>query len=375
MKAFIIYKHLLDLDGNNFVIGGIETYLENLAQVIIKFGISPVIVQCANKDFSKKVEEIQFYGFKHSINKEFHKFLYKKIKNKIKEEDILIWGTDTFSIKTDHKRSISIQHGIDFDYYPLEDKLRYKAYKLGLGHFFKFLQRRRARNVFTKAKYHVCVDYNFWNWYRTFCLPDEEDKIFVIPNFSHLHKKSPFPKPANKPIEVLFARRFVRRRGIEIFMDVVQHFKNTDSLHFTFAGDGPYLDQVEKIAENNKNVKITKYKQAESLAFHSSFDIAIIPTIGSEGTSFSLLEAMSTGNVCICTCVGGMTNIILDNFNGYFVRPNSSKDIIDKISFLINNPEKMEYLSQNAQKTIESSFSFDIWEQRWINVLKEITEE
>ena len=84
---------------------------------------------------------------------------------------------------------------------------------------------------------------------------------------------------------------------------------------------------------------------------------------------------MSTGNVCICTCVGGMTNIILDNFNGYFVRPNSSKDIIDKISFLINNPEKMEYLSQNAQKTIESSFSFDIWEQRWINVLKEITEE
>lgn len=53
MKAFIIYKHLLDLDGNNFVIGGIETYLENLAQVIIKLGISPVIVQCANKDFSK----------------------------------------------------------------------------------------------------------------------------------------------------------------------------------------------------------------------------------------------------------------------------------------------------------------------------------
>ena len=72
MKAFIIYKHLLDLDGNNFVIGGIETYLENLAQVIIKLGISPVIVQCANKDFSKKVEEIQFYGFKNSINKVFN---------------------------------------------------------------------------------------------------------------------------------------------------------------------------------------------------------------------------------------------------------------------------------------------------------------
>ncbi|WP_420491566.1 glycosyltransferase [Neobacillus drentensis] len=47
--------------------------------------------------------------------------------------------------------------------------------------------------------------------------------------------------------------------------------------------------------------------------------------LGSEGTSLSLLEAMAAKCAEIATNVGGMTNIILDNYNGLIINPDESE--------------------------------------------------
>lgn len=373
MNGFIIYKHVYNLEGTGFIIGGIETYLLSLAGVLIKKGIQPVIIQCANSFFEKNINGIVIRGYQVKL-KNYHKSLYGLIKNEIEKEDILIWGTDTFSLKIEHKRTISIQHGIDFDYYPEEDKMRRFFLKCRLGYCFKYLQRRRALNVFRKSNFKVCVDYNFWNWYRTFCVPSEEKNIYVIPNFSYVDDipSSDFRKDNSKKLEIVFARRFVRRRGIEVFMDVVKYFKNSEKVNFTFAGEGPYLEKIQQLEKNFSNVKVTKYLPLEAVCFHKHFDISVIPTIGSEGTSFSLLEAMAAGNVVICTSVGGMTNVVLDYYNGLFVKPNSSMEIIDKINMLLLDKSLRERLSQNAKNTIKESFSYDIWKSKWEMVIEKI---
>lgn len=368
MKAYIIYKHVLSLDAKQYMIGGIETYLLTLAQVIKGMNITPIIVQCGNSNFDKECDNIRFIGFPTSSKKP-HKELYNKIKGQIEADDIIIWGSDMDSIKVDHERTIAIQHGIDFDYFPVESPLRNNMLKFGLGHLVKFLQRRRALRTFNRAKYKVCVDYNFWNWYRTFALPSEESNIFVIPNFA---KIVPLDIKKNEKVNVVFARRFVRRRGIEVFIDVVKKLAKNSNLTFTFAGSGPYQDQIEALSKEFNNVYITKYNPNDAITFHSQFDIAVVPTIGSEGTSLSLLEAMSASNAVICTAVGGMTNIILDGYNGFIVSPNSAQQIIEKIEMLSSDTELRTRISKTAHESVKYAFSYEMWKEKWEMVIRNI---
>ncbi|MGR4357642.1 glycosyltransferase [Escherichia coli] len=84
------------------------------------------------------------------------------------------------------------------------------------------------------------------------------------------------------------------------------------------SGPEQYLvDELKK--EYPNSVYQTSYKSEDSIHFHQQYDIAIVPSIGSEGTSLSLLEAMSAKCLVIATDIGGMTNIILDGFNGRMI--------------------------------------------------------
>lgn len=378
MKAYIIYKHIYNNDLSGLIVGGIETYLVNLCKVFQARNIQPIIVQCANKTFVKEDNGILFLGFELSSMKNWAGLLYDKIQYSLTEEDLLIWGTDTFSRKIKHKRSLAIQHGIDFDYYPEEELIRKKLLDFGLGGIYKYFQRRRALKSFRKSAIKICVDYNFWNWYRTFCIPREENNIYVIPNFAH--NKEVETQLADSysrtegPLKILFARRFVRRRGLDVMLEVASHFESDTRFTFTFAGEGPGISKIQSLQLKQKNIFTTSYKANESIAFHSQFDVAIIPTIGSEGTSFSLLEAMSAGLSVICTSVGGMTNIVLDKFNGLLVRPQSSQDIINYLELLYKDPDLRAKLALNAQNTVQESFSFKNWCNRWNQVIDRILE-
>lgn len=370
MKAYIIYERLFNAIGERLLVGGIETYLMNLAKVFIQNDITPIIVQQASVSFKKNVNGIEIRG--HIINKgNIYKKLYSTILHEIQDEDFLVWGLDRCAVKVPHERTISIQHGIPFDYYQIEMKSRQIFDKLGLGRLLKSIQRRNAIKAFEVAKYKVCVDYNFWNWYRTFCMPKDEDNIYVVPNFASV-EGCPNLNHEHEVLKVVFARRFVRMRGIEPMLKVVDHYKGNKNIHFTFAGEGPYLSQIEELKTKYGNVSITKYSPGEAVKFHRQFDVAIVPSVASEGTSLSLLEAMSAGNAVISTCVGGMTNIIMDGYNGVFVRPNNANDIIESIDKLMCNRKLLCDIATNGYNTICNAFSFDLWASRWTLIIKEI---
>lgn len=114
----------------------------------------------------------------------------------------------------------------------------------------------------------------------------------------------------------------------------------------------------DKLAAFN-NVSFISYKSSESLDIHADKHIAVVPTIGSEGTSLSLLEAMSAQCAVIASNVGGMTNIILDDFNGLMVNAGDSLDLYRAMKRLIDNPTVMNRLSENAYKTVKQAFSYD----------------
>ena len=161
----------------------------------------------------------------------------------------------------------------------------------------------------------MCVDYNFLNWYRTTVIREpEEHRIWVIPNFASIASAEQWRgrRYEQEPVRVLFARCFVEFRGTRLMAEaavrlLVQH----QTITFTFAGEGPDESWLRAKFAAEGRVAFTKYRADETLRIHLGHDVAVVPSMASEGTSLAVAEAMAAGCAVVATAVGGITNMII----------------------------------------------------------------
>lgn len=363
MKVKILYKQYLDGYGKDYKIGGIETYIYNLSLLLKENNFLVEIFQFSKENFIVEKEEAKIIGVKSNKVKEL---ITEASKNADYKNDILIFATDFMIMKSKFLNTLAIQHGIAWDI----PSLKPKSYIGNTISIFKNALRVLVKyNRYRKCKHIVCVDYNFVNWYRS-QIAYIDNKLYVIPNFSKIPAyRNIFD---NKEIKIIFARRFEEYRGTRIFTKVINNLLNKyDNLKVTFAGDGSDKEWIEKNILFKEKVDFIRYEAEESIKVHSEYDIAVVPTRGSEGTSLSLLEAMAAGCAVVSTYVGGLSNIILDGYNGFLVEP--EVEAVEKaIEKLIIDRKLREKFSQKGYETVREAFSKEKWEEKWIKIINGI---
>lgn len=361
MKIFILYSNYLNDTHDKVTVGGVQTYITNLCNILKKMDWEIHIIQFGNKDAQIKFKgiDVTIVHSKHSNPQK----LYRVVKEKAESSDLVLFATDWIIVNGEYN-SIAIQHGVAWDKPMLEKK--------GLGLFFEYYKRAWKDWSLIKKLSLVdqvmCVDYNFINWYRS-QIPCSKLQMKAIPNFTEIADFNLISKQKNaKTINILFARRFFNYRGTRVFGNAITRIlEKYNNVKVTLAGDGPDEMWLKNKLKNYTNVSFIMYESNESLDVHADKHIAVIPTTGSEGTSLSLLEAMSSQCAVICTNVGGMTNIVLDNYNGLMINP-LEEELYLAISMLIEN-EKLRYrLAEKAYETVKTSFSYEIWENKWKDI-------
>jgi len=379
MKVAILYSNFLDSEGTKQKIGGIETYLWNLAKLIVERGDEPVLFQPASSEFERQIDHIKVFGVERNrkrLRRNTCKDLYERAMSYIdKKQDLIVFGADHVSVRTDYPRTLSIQHGISWDIpgrllrgnilgnIPLMPDWACKKYSAYRSYLY-----------FNNCKNRVCVDYNFLNWYRTQVDDMPKGKVWVVPNFAKIPDNYQLKmfRHQDGPIKVIFARRFIENRGVYLMVPVVKKLlKLFNDIEFCFAGDGPCLRFIMDAFEGQPRVSVLKYTPDDSLKVHESFHIAVVPSIGSEGTSLSLAEAMGAGCAVIATNVGGMTNMVLDGYNGRLISPNID-DLENVLVELIRDRRLCSKLGARAAETAREAFSLDRWKTKWSEVLDSV---
>lgn len=373
-KAFIIFSKYYDFDHAQFTLGGIQTYLHNLIPVLKDMGYRCCVFETGYSAAQEAVvADVRIVNVPThagmSADDQVKMILREAEKSFCDETDILLFATDCQIAPNSAKRSIVIQHGITWDI-PTREGLSVSGNNL-----FIF---RKSRSLWKKlkkismAKRAVCVDYNYVNWYRA-STAYEAVPMTVIPNFTVTHPR--YPKP-DSGIKIIFARRLETYRGTVLFAKVMSRILSEyEGVSVTVAGKGPSEPAMRKILEPfGDRVEFTSYQADGSFQMHADKHIAVVPTIGSEGTSLSLLEAMAAGCAVVCTNVGGMTNIVLDGYNGLMVSARE-EELYQAIKKLIDDEKLRSVLADKGYETVNAAFSLERWRDKWIEVIRATEKE
>lgn len=377
-KATIFTYRFFDFENEKVRIGGIETYTLDLALLLTKIGYETTVYTAL--DNVDTFNECNYKGFKIkeiSKGKSFDTS-FQELYTSLDAKGLYIIMTDDMKINTTNKHNvISIQHGISWDNPSWAFS---KKFQKPFTYAVRKLQNcYKHISIFKKTSNMVCVDYNYYNWIRTLHEIPENMHIAVIPNYaSGAITQEEFDKKQAgitdlKKSRIVLARRLTRYRGAQLFADVVTRLlKKYPELDITIAGDGDLEEKLKADFADNKSVHMTKYSAEQSIDFHKQFDIAVVPTIYSEGTSLSLCEAMAAGCMPVATHVGGLTNLIIDSFNGKLCYP-CEEAVFSTLDELLNmDISSYKKMLSNAYNTYVSSLNKGIWEKRWTQYINSI---
>ncbi len=374
MKVAILTVNFLNRTGDAFSIGGVQTYVWELARLCQQWEWQPIVIQSGEAPFQHDYCGIEVCGIRTARpgSRRCKRELFAAARRKLDPaRDLLIFGRDDLTVRTRHQRTIAIQHGISWDV-PIPSYRPLHWYERGIGlHIRRLIDSCEAIRDFHNCPNRVCVDYNLLNWMRTMLVREGAGRTWVIPNFAPSVSVEQLRARArsDNEVRILFARRFEGYRGSQLMADAAGGLLSRfPQVRFTFAGEGPQEASLRAQFASESRVQFLKYSPEDRLSIHLDHDIAVVPSLGSEGTSLALAEGMAAGCAVVATAIGGVTNMILSEFNGLLVLP--QRDALEAaLVRLISDAALRDRLGRRAHETSQTAFGIELWQARWREVL------
>lgn len=154
--------------------------------------------------------------------------------------------------------------------------------------------------------------------------------------------------------------RLVKEKGTEELIQVIHNICNKhDHIEFVIMGTGPMLNHIrEQLKEeiNQNKVRVlgfvddeTKIKEIINCNLYlmlTYFDLMPI----------SIMEAMAASKPIISTKVGGIPDLVEDNYNGYLVNPKEVDAVVEKIEHLTLNHDECIEMGNRSREIVLNNF-------------------
>lgn len=191
---------------------------------------------------------------------------------------------------------------------------------------------------------------------------DRNKIVYKETPVNHVAEQHIYEMDRRNPIKIGFAARITKAlKRADLLVQLVNKM-NKKNINFSIkiAGDGSYFERMKSDIDISKgNVVISgKIPREEMQDFWEDRDI-FLSTSDLEGSSVSMLEAMSAGAVPVVTLVSGVEEFIANGVNGYVSEPGNIDGLINGIVELERNREKLKEMGNYNLKIINERCNHD----------------
>jgi len=156
---------------------------------------------------------------------------------------------------------------------------------------------------------------------------------------------------------VLFSGRLISEKGVEYIIKAAKLIKG----HVAIAGAGIEKEKYKQLIKSMglKNVQLLGYVDHATLVnIYYLADIFVSPSIWDDPMPLTIIEAMAARCSLVVTKKGGIPLAVKDGYNGYFVRPRSSKQIAEKVNKLLADPALRKKMGERARQIVFKKFTW-----------------
>ncbi len=232
----------------------------------------------------------------------------------------------------------------------------------------KYLKQKLCR-YFDGSDVVVLLSERYKSEYMKIIDCDSDNKIYCIPNPIYIVDNYLTPKKK----QILFVGRMIfsaKRpdRMIKIWEKIFPYFPDWE---LYMLGDGPDKNKFEDYCRRNNiknifftgNVNPDTYYQSASILCMSS---------SCEGFGMVLVEALKYKCIPIAyNSFAALSDIIIDDVNGYAIPPFKEKLFIEKLHYLMSNENERNRLASNNTITL-NKFDINKVSQQWMDLFNNL---
>lgn len=350
--------------------GGLERYLHELCGLLFELGHRPVVHQLSYcGDFKKEIGPVRVQGYDCSPGNALQIF------NRMSQEATgrLIYSSFIWEPIDYRSGSLGICHGINWDYHAASAEHKSEI-------------TRNIQRALRHLQKIVSVDSHFLTFCRASCEYSDPNQVVLLPNAVDTSRFMPGARwsglePNDGRIRILYPRRISVERGIVPMMLMADRLLEAyPGVEIEIAGEVIESSLITKAFRQwmqsnpyKERIMHRSYAFEDIAVAYQAADIAVIPTIFSEGTSYSCLEAMSCGLPVVAGNVGGLNDLILDGYSGLKVVP-TEEALYRSVALLVEDPELRHYLGANA-RAVSRAFDISRWKAEWKGILRDFLEK
>ena len=201
----------------------------------------------------------------------------------------------------------------------------------------------------------ICVSYYDEKIGKRDKVLDSTSNVKVIHNGSTTPSEQSINYSVHMPLRLVMIARSSPQKDQETLINAVTKLPK-DSYKLTFVGDGETLQTNKELVSKyglNHNIKFAGFKDDISDELINN-DVYILST-HYEGLPISIIEAMSYGLPILATNVGGNSEMLENNINGFLFT--SKDELAEKLNYLINNPETVKKMGQESYRIFSDEYS------------------
>ena len=167
----------------------------------------------------------------------------------------------------------------------------------------------------------------------------------------------------------LYVGRISEEKGIKTLIDAAL---KVNSSKLKIAGDGPMLEEMISYAKSKDNNNIIEFlgheNSSELSKLYEKCKFIVVPSEWYEISGLIIFEAFTYGKPAIGSNIGGIKELIKDTERGILFETGNSDDLSASIKFLLNNPDIVEEMGENAKNYIATELSAEKHYQKLIKI-------
>jgi len=228
---------------------------------------------------------------------------------------------------------------------------------------FKGIIRGAVEAVSLKLAYDVIITVSESTKKKLIQAGVKEDKIFVVGGGVDIKAiDSVYAEKSSKPM-IIYVGRLVKLKKVEnliiAFKEVLSKIPEAE---LYIVGIGLQESMLKNLVEQLKiasKVHFTGYvSEEEKITLMKHAWVLVQPSVA-EGFGLVLVEANACKTPVIAVDSGGPREVVRDGENGYLIKPNNIKMLVEKLVELLSDKNRILVMGEKGRKLVEENFTWD----------------